>query len=224
MSNALLSYTPVVQHAMTRSMNSLADSYTVLWAADEFNSFVKAGEIGKPLQVIFGGEHQSVPSLSKFKVKAGDHVFPIRVHKRALYVIARLTISKIISLEEYFTDELCVSKKDLKLHVWDLQDKLNRKHPELGHRVPYGCVFEAGLGAGTPMTIDCVYPPELLHEIRYSSNRGERPIKHVSNGQITHTVSLSGGVYRLSPSSAEVFHALVDRRHDREARATGNGI
>jgi hypothetical protein len=37
--------------------------YTVLWARDHCAALKKAGEEGKPLQVLFGGVHQSSPSL-----------------------------------------------------------------------------------------------------------------------------------------------------------------
>jgi hypothetical protein len=205
-------------------MNSTAESFTVLWGADVCEGLIESGEIGKPLTVIFGGEHQSIPSLSRFKVKPGDHVFPIRLYKRCLYVIARLTISKIIPLEEYFATELCVSKDDLRMNAWDLQDKLLKEQPEMGHRLPYGCVFEAGLGHGTPMTLDRVVPPATAEKIRYCSRKGERPIKHITNGQITHASSISGGVYRLSPDSAKFFHALVGtpkRRHNKSVNPSG---
>ena len=190
-------------------MSTDAQSYTVLWDAERCNWLAKSGEIGKPIEVIFGGVHQSVPSLTRFKVKPGDDVYPVRVHQRVLYVIARLRVSDIVPLEEYFRTYLKLPKKLLKMDLWDLEEKLWKDMPELGHRLPYGCIVEAAIGQGTPMTLHCAVPPGLLESIRYRSQRGERPIKHVEGGQLQHAISMHGGVYRLSPDSARDFENLV---------------
>jgi hypothetical protein len=190
---------------MTRS----PQSYTVMWPMDRCKWLDKAGETGKPIQVIFGGTHQSIPSLSHFKVQPGDAVYPIYVVKGVMHVIARLTISEIVPLETYLRDVLKLPRRMLELPLFDLTEVLEKEMPHLGHRMPYGCLYEAGMGEGTPMRWDVTVPPAMLESIRYQSSRGERPIKHVENGVLKRTISIHGGVYRLSDASAKDFERLV---------------
>jgi hypothetical protein len=51
----------------------------------------------------------------------------------------------------------------------------------------------------------------MLERIRYRSQRGERPIKHIEDGKLKRAASIHGGVYRLSPNSAREFQDLIVR-------------
>lgn len=184
-------------------------SYTVMWPMDRCKWLDKIGEIGRPIRVIFGGSHQSIPSLSHFKVQPGDAVYPIFAAKGVLHVIARLPISEIVPLDKYLKDVLKLPKPLRELPLFDLTARLEKEMSHLGHRMPHGCIYEAGMGDGTPMRLDIAVPPAMLESIRYQSSRGERPIKHVQDGLLKHSVSIHGGVYRLTDASARDFERLL---------------
>lgn len=191
-------------------MSKKAESFTVMWPADLCKAIAASGQIGKPIEVIFGGAHQSFPSLTRFKVEPGDFVYPVYVAKCVLYVIARMKVAEILPLDKYFAQCFSLPKKYLQWPMPSLLAVLRHEQPELGHRLPYGCVHEAAIGKGTPMKLDRAVPQDMLERIRYRSQRGERPIKHVEDGRLKHAISIHGGVYRLSPDSAKDFEKLVE--------------
>ena len=189
----------------------MPESFTVLWAESRCRWLETAGEIGKPIEVIFGGPHQSAPSLSRFKVAPGDDVYVLRVRQRVLFIVARLRVSAILPIEEYLLDRFGLSKKLLSLPLWDLEEKLWSERPEMGHLLPSGCISEAAIGEGSPMRLDCDVPPEVLTRVRYRSQRGERALKQVKDGELMNTAGIGGGVYRLGAESAAEFAAIIDQ-------------
>ena len=192
-----------------------ASAFTLLWANDYCKRLKKAGDEGRELRVLFGGSHQSQPSLTKYGVGPGDYVYPIRVQRGALFVISRLCVERFVSVGQYLAQTLAPPEEYRRLHVWELSDRLWADHPELGHLIPWGCLVEVALGSeGFPMRFDRAVPPEIVQELRYISTRGERAIKHLDGGLIKSCVSLQGGVYRLSNASAALLErVLVDSMH-----------
>lgn len=188
------------------------EAYTVLWTAERCNWLVKWGDVGKCLEVVFGGTLLSAPSFTRFKVKVGDYIYPVRVHQQQLYVIAQLRVDRIISLEEYLDKDLLLPQKLLQMHLWDLEARLWEERPDLGHRLPYNCIFEAATGEGTPIQLHCAVPSEMLESIRFTSQRGERQLKYIKDGKLVRSVSLQGGFYRLSSASAADFRTLTETR------------
>jgi hypothetical protein len=88
----------------------------------------------------------------------------------------------------------------------------SKEHPELEHRIPTGCVYEAVLaeeGTGTPIRFDVAVSPHVLERLRFCSRRGERRLKYVEDGLLKRAISLQGRVSRLSPESAVAFERLV---------------
>lgn len=187
------------------------ESFTVLWAESRCRWLGSAGEFGKPIEVIFGGPHQSAPSFTRFKVAPGDDVYVLHVRQRVLHLVARLRISAILPIAEYLRIRLGLSKKRLSLPLWDLEEQLLRERPDLGHRLPSGCISEAAIGEGSAMRLDCEVPPEVLERIRHRSPRGERVLKQVKDGKLMNTAGIAGGVYRLAAGSAADCAAIVDR-------------
>jgi hypothetical protein len=188
----------------------MSDSYTVLWTNDRCNWLKKNGEAGKKLRVLLGGPHQSAPRFSRFGVKPGDYVYPVRVFRGELYIIARMRVKQFVSLESYLANYLGLLKPPANFSLFELEDKLRNERPELGHLLPYGCVEEIAIGeAGTSMRFDLVVPVDVLNNLRFRSQRGERSLRHLENGKLKSVVSLQGGIYRLSPDSAKVFERLA---------------
>jgi hypothetical protein len=186
------------------------DSYTVLWTDDRCRWLKEHGATDQPLRVLFGGGHQSAPSFTRFGVRPGDFIYPVRVHRTILHVIARMRVREIIPVGDYLLHHLDCPDVDLTRHLYEVQADLNRLHPELEHRIPWGCVYEAALGEdGMPIRFDATVPPDVLERLRFRSRRGERALKYVEDGKLKRSVGLQGGVYRLSPESAVEFERLV---------------
>ncbi len=191
-------------------------SFTVLWTRDRCRLLEEQGEVGTPLEVLFGGAHQSLPKISSFGVARGDYLYPLYCVDKVLYIIARLKVSEIIPIKHYLSDVLKLRKRDKTPDNWweasrTIDRMSQKKRKELGHRCPYGCVIEAALGEGTPIVFDNAIPATMLQAIRYASPKGERPIKYVENGELKRLNSIHGGVYRLSDESASMFARRVRR-------------
>lgn len=164
-------------------------SFTTLWTNDLCRRLTRDGYTGRPLRVLFGGPHQSLPGFRLAGVRPGDHVFPLRVHRTRLHVLGRLEVARIIPYEEA-ADELA------KLPDWS---------PLEG-----GCVSEVLVGPpGTPLDFGTTVPGELLERLTYRSRRAERRLRFVENGRLMRSVGLQG-VYRLAPGSAAELDRLVE--------------
>lgn len=78
------------------SSEVIGAAYTVMWARDHCVALRKAGDEGKPLQVLFGGIHQSAPSLKRAGIAPGDVVFPVSVYNGSLYILAGAVVDKLV--------------------------------------------------------------------------------------------------------------------------------
>ncbi len=56
---------------------------TTLWTGGLCQALARAGRTGEHLTVLFGGPHQSLPSLLSAGVRPGDVIHPIRVFRQA---------------------------------------------------------------------------------------------------------------------------------------------
>jgi hypothetical protein len=59
----------------------MADSYTTLWSSERCRRIKQTQQEGATLALLFGGPHTSEPSFRRAGVKAGDSIYPIRVHQ-----------------------------------------------------------------------------------------------------------------------------------------------
>jgi hypothetical protein len=188
----------------------VAPSYTVFWTNDYCRGLRKVGDVGKDLRVVFGGSHQSQPSLTKFGVRAGDWVYPIRVERGRLYIVAGMQVQRFVTVQQYLSEFLKLPDSYSALHTFQVEEQLGKEHPEWGHLLPWGCLVEVALGErGAPIRFDRAVPTEVVQELRFTSRRGERPIKHLDAGLIKSSMGLQGGVYRLSTASALTFARLL---------------
>jgi hypothetical protein len=72
------------------------------------------------------------------------------------------------------------------------------------------CTDEVIIGIeGTVPRADLDLPSEVLMSLTFRSQRGERPLKYVKNGELTRSIGLHG-IYRLSQSSATDLSALME--------------
>ena len=79
----------------------MANSFTLLWSQERCERMEKAGQASKPLTVLFGGPHQSEPRFRRFGVQPGDYLYPLRVAGGVLYVLGRMRVRQLLSVEEY---------------------------------------------------------------------------------------------------------------------------
>lgn len=191
----------------------MTTSFITYWPSSYISQLKKSGDIGASLEVIFGGGHNSFPAPATYGASPGDLIYVITVARKTLHILACLEVTQIISIAEYTRDVLKLPKRLHQLHLFDLTQELLDERPELGHRIPHHCVNEAVTGKGTPITLDCTVPPQVLGKLRLENRKGERrPISHVENGELMRSIGLQQHVYRLSPDSAKRFSNLVHRK------------
>jgi hypothetical protein len=182
----------------------MADSYTVFWPNRRCRTLERYG-LGGRLTVLFGGPHVSQPNFRRAGVKDGDHLYPVRVLDGRLYVLGRMRVRQLISLDHPETPA-------------SLEDYLQR-FPEW-RWLPQTCTNEVVIGQdGTPLRLDLAVPPDLLRRLTFRSRRRERTLKHIQDGRLTHAISLQG-IYRLSEPSAAELAALLTRAPATRSPAT----
>jgi len=171
----------------------VADAYTVFWTMDRWLSAVAVGH--KPLPVLFGGPHLSEPSFRRAGVKVGDAIFPVAVSNRRVHVVARMRVREMILLGQE-----------------DGPTLIDQRFPQFrGWRfLAPTCTDEVVIGMeGTAPRPDLALPTEILERLTFRSQRGERSLRHVKDGELTSAIGLQG-IYRLTDASAADLAALVD--------------
>ena len=180
------------------------NSYFILWPAEWCKLLAQAKDAG-PLQVIYGGPHTSVPSLSK--VKAGDLVYPISVKNGQLFIVGRMQVERITAAEVYLQEQ---NINRLDHNLWDTTaPKLLKQQPELGHRIPRSCVDDAATGSGTPFRFDFEVPQATISNLQFGPKAGqEKGLSITKDGKISH-VAFQGHFRRLSTDSATLIADLM---------------
>lgn len=186
--------------------------FTVMWAKYHCVKLQKAGEAGKPVTVLFGGIHQSAPSLKRAGIKAGDVVFPVWVNQRNLCVLTGAVVKGLVDLSTYAVNHLGMDPVELEGRPeYDIKQRIGDKFGYLGHRNPYGCGIEVVLiERSTELRFDNPVPGDQLAAIRFCP-RASPPagLLHVDEGKLKSNVSLSGNIRRLCPETARYFAQLV---------------
>lgn len=77
--------------------------YMVYWSKEYVKELEKAGDTG-PFKVVYGSQHQIMPSISA--VKVGDIIYPVTIKNGTLAVMARLCVEKIECAFDYAMREL----------------------------------------------------------------------------------------------------------------------
>jgi hypothetical protein len=189
----------------------MSDAFTVLWTKEHCHEIRKAGEEGKPLTVLFGGNHQSCPSLARAGIRRGDFVFPLLVREGILHIVAGTVVNEFISLDSYVVDHLLLDRAELEgLPEHRLKEVLQRVGIA-GHRLPYGCGIEVLLVEySTPIRFDVVVPPESLECFVFRPRKGPpMALRHVEDGKLKSSLSLQGNIRRLSEETAAMLSKLV---------------
>ncbi len=156
-------------------------------------------EAPEPLHFLWGG-HNLLTRYSHFGVRPGDTVYPILILKRRLYLIGRMTVARVADLKEY----LATHKSD-------------RAY------VHHQCANEALIGThGSFVHFDLVVPNEILERWRFRSQRGERPIKGLVNGQLTCPETFHGTYRVTEDTSTELFDLLLEHEARKQLKQLGS--
>jgi hypothetical protein len=206
----------------------MTEAYTVFWTQDRCTALRKLGGVGKPLEVLFGGPHTSEPSFLRATVRAGDELYPIAVRAGVLYILGRVRVRRIRSLEDYVAAHPGLFAPYLQeppawvyerngggltprqVQTLEAFGRYRAAHPEVRYLAPT-CTDEAvECEDGTPLRLDLAVPPDLLLRLRYRSRRKERDLhKYLRDGRMVQSLGVQG-IYRLTDASADEFAALLD--------------
>lgn len=161
----------------------------MLWPGDYCRDMKRLhGVRQEPLRFLWGG-HNMQTRFSHFGVRPGDTIYPVSVSKKRLYVIARMTVQSVGDLRDYL-----------------------RENPRDRAMVYHSCAREVLVGThGSLLHFDVQVPDDVLERWRFANNRGERPIKGLTNGEVTNPMTFQG-TYRLTETTArDLFSLLLDR-------------
>jgi hypothetical protein len=171
----------------------VAESYTVFWSMDRWLSAVSAGH--KPLSVLFGGPHLSEPSFRRAGVRVGDLIYPVAVANRRVHVVARMRVREMILLGQVDGPTL-IEDRFPQYRGWKF--------------LAPTCTDEVIIGMdGTVPRPDLELPSEALLRLTFRSQRGERKLKQVRDGELTSSIGLQG-IYRLAATSAQDLADLIE--------------
>ena len=160
----------------------MTEAYTVFWTMDRWLGALAVGH--KPLPVLFGGPHLSEPSFRRAGVKVGDLLYPVAVMNRQVYLIARMRVREMLLLGQEDGTTL-IDQRFPQFKPWKI--------------LAPTCTEEVVIGSeGTTLRADLPLPPDMLMRLSFRSQRGERPLKYVKDGELARSVGLHG-IYRLAP-------------------------
>lgn len=179
-------------------------SYIIFWSKDRIENYIKNGDKG-PLSVIFGGPHQSQPSLGKIKI--GDIIFPITVINGKMYILGRMEIEKIIDEKEYINENLMKNNINIEKEMWDLYCGKNKK--TITHKVPWNCVDNAAIGKNGTSIFKRELPEDKMYLIKLGPKDGEETPLKIKDGKIA-TSNLIGYFRRLSEISEKIFDEIIE--------------
>jgi hypothetical protein len=171
----------------------VSESYTVFWTMGRWLSALSVGH--KPLPVLFGGPHLSEPSFRRAGVKVGDLLYPVAVSNRRVHLVAQMRVREMVLLGQEDGPTL-IDQRFPQFKPWKI--------------LAPTCTDEVMIGfEGSVPRADLEIPAEVLVRLTFRSQRGERPLKYVKNGELTRSIGLHG-IYRLSQTSATDLANLMD--------------
>jgi hypothetical protein len=171
----------------------VAEAFTVFWTNERWRSAMVAGH--RPLPVLFGGPHLSEPSFRRAGVEVGDLIYPVAVLNREVFLVARLRVREMILLGHQDGPSL-VEQRFPEYRTWRF--------------LAPTCTDEVVIGMdGTVPRGDLALPRDVLTRLTFRSQRGERRLRHVRDGELTSSIGLQG-IYRLAAVSATELAELVE--------------
>ena len=182
----------------------------VLWTQAYCRALRRAGDLGSPLEVVYGGAHSSQPLISRYGVGQGDTLYAVSIAKGQLLAVGGMKVDAIMPWRDYIARRLGadgLSPADDR-HV---MEELHERHPEWGHRLPWGCPIEAVTGTGgAALRLDRAVPGDVVGNLVFVAKNGkERQVRQVRDGRIIEALGLQGHVLRLRADGADAFRTLT---------------
>jgi len=160
--------------------------------------------------VFYGSPHGSAPPLSRYGVGAGASIYIVYLRDGVLFLVARVVVGEVISVEAYLEEHLKLPAALLKKHLWALEDELWKTRPELGHRLPFGCVDEAALlTRSSPLSRGQEIPVKITAALRFVTKKGEERSLPLVVGKLKKLSAIQGHFHRLTPASAIELERLL---------------
>jgi hypothetical protein len=186
------------------------DTYVVLWTQSRCDGVKRSGQLGSRPDVLFGGPHLSEPRFSKYHIRAGDYILPIRVERGVMYILSRMRVSQLMALDSYIDSYPDVfTGCDTGKAPFAILDDWLRLHPDKRYLVA-SCTDEVALiEEATPLRLDLAVPPDLLQRLVFKSGNRENKLGSIVDGKLTSSLSLQGCYRRLSKQSALEIEALL---------------
>ncbi|HEX5323332.1 MAG TPA: hypothetical protein VFW40_06060 [Capsulimonadaceae bacterium] len=185
----------------------MANSFLQYWAKDRCDRLPPHDDAIN-LTLMFGGPHQSHPGYKRFGVREGDMIHIVRVLKGDLWVIGYMLVSRVLPIEEYINENNHLFAGFESSYSAEVTfGNWAKTEPVIYYLAPT-CTNEAAYGRGKIGFVIPV-PAEITQSITFKNGRG---IKHIVDGKIKNTVSLTGATYRLSDESAPKFADLLERQ------------
>jgi hypothetical protein len=188
----------------------MPQSFVLNWSQKRLDQLQKDGEVGTSLTMMYGSPHSSAPSFRRYGVGQGDFIYIVGLKAGRLSLVTRACVAALITADAYFKDHLQLHEKMLKMHLWDMSEKLWEERRELGHRLPFGCVDEAALlSSASPVTLDRTIPVEVAAALRFRTKKGEERRLPLEGGLLKKLSALQAHIHRLTPETAPLLERLL---------------
>ena len=129
----------------------------------------------------------ALKSFRRAGVKVGDLLYPVAVSNRRVHLVAQMRVREMVLLGQEDGPSL-IDQRFPQFKPWKT--------------LAPTCTDEVIIGIeGSVPRADLEIPSEMLVRLSFRSQRGERPLKYVKNGELTRSIGLHG-IYRLSQTSA----------------------
>jgi hypothetical protein len=185
---------------------SMKNTFVTLWP-NSYCNYLKLEKDEGPLEVVYGGKHQAMPSIAS--VRVGDTMIALSVTSGSLFLMGGMTVSRIEEPFAYLESAYGLQREPGS--TWESFLQVTRtQHNQLGHRIPRGFPNLAAVGIwGTEIRFDRKVPEESLLKLRFGPMGKESEIRGLDHGRLTSSVSFAGNVRRASVASSEILEGIL---------------
>jgi len=152
-------------------------AFTHYWKNDTFEQMRANGNEGKPL------DHTAGNTFANVGVKRGDSVYVLTVKEGELFLVGRMTVSKIVHSD-------AEAQSLLGYDVWPASDHLIASENEC-----------------TPMRFRRRVPLEIVKQLRFDSKAGPKPLTFTAEGRLDQQTLR--GVRQLSRMSVGLLDSIL---------------
>ena len=180
------------------------NAFVVLWSNEWCEKLKKVAK-NDLLSVVYGGPHQSIPSLGK--VNVGDWIYPLRIKSGKLFLIGRMKVQEIRDAEAYLIE---IGIPRTKGELWDtLSGKYLTTHSHFGHRIPRNCVDDVAIGnEGTIINFEREIPLDIIKKLTFGPIAQQEKALPLKDNKVSH-INLQGHYRRLGEDSRRLLDTML---------------